>query len=78
MSEPIDLNNVIEVNQIKKILKDRPDLKVFFNEIIQIANIQLNKEPTLTSKITIEEYIEPNLSDHESDEDFMPDPCDDY
>lgn len=77
MSEPIDLNNVIEVNEIKNILKDKPELKVFFNEILKLANIQLNNEPTLTSKITIEEYIEPSLSDHDSD-DFMTDPCDDY
>ena len=78
MSEPIDLNNVIEVNQIKKILKDKPDLIVFFNEILTLANNSLNTEPTLTSKITIEPYEEPILSDHESDDDFMPDPCDDY
>jgi len=78
MSELIDLNNVIEVEKIKKILKDKPDLMVFFNEILQLANNSLNTEPTLTSKITIEPYEEPNLSDHESDDDFMPDPCDDY
>ena len=73
MSELIDLNNVIEVEKIKKILKDKSDLMVFFNEILQLANNSLNTEPTLTSKITIEPYEEPNLSDHESDDDFMPD-----
>ena len=43
MSEPIDLNNVIEVNQIKKILEDKQNLIDFFNEMtINTPNHQLH------------------------------------
>ena len=66
--EAIDLNNVIEVEHIKRLIKDKPPLLNFFNDILLLANKQ-NREfdGTPVKIMPLEVYKEPNLSDHESD-----------
>jgi|DEB0MinimDraft_4_1074332.scaffolds.fasta_scaffold43939_4 hypothetical protein len=41
--EPLDLDNVIEVERIREILEDYPDLLIMFETIISIVNIKLNE-----------------------------------
>ncbi len=68
--EPLDLNNVIEVKEIKKLLRNEKQQDVF-NHIILLANIRINNKgldkPELFS---LEPNIEPELSDHSSDEEY--------
>jgi hypothetical protein len=42
--EPLDMNNVIEVQQIKKLLEDHPDLLIMLDALISLANKKLNEE----------------------------------
>tara|TARA_R110000744_G_scaffold136173_1_gene245958 strand:+ start:274 stop:477 length:204 start_codon:yes stop_codon:yes gene_type:complete len=67
MSEPLDIKNVIEVNQIRTILREHPDLLSLFEILIIIANNRINDEKT-SIDLPIEDNIEPDLSDHESDD----------
>lgn len=67
--EKLDLNNVIEVDRIKKKLEPDKKLLEFFLLLIDVANKNLNNEDTLIGDIPIEDYVELELSDHESDED---------
>tara|TARA_R110000803_G_scaffold36093_2_gene77726 strand:+ start:3228 stop:3440 length:213 start_codon:yes stop_codon:yes gene_type:complete len=67
--EKLDLNNVIEVDRIKKKLESDKKLLEFFLLLIDVANKNLNNEDTLIGDIPIEDYVELELSDHESDED---------
>ncbi len=68
--EPLDLNNVIEVKEIKKSLKNE-NQKDVFNYIIKLANIRINNKGLDKPELfTLEPNIEPELSDHSSDDDF--------
>tara|TARA_R110000796_G_scaffold167151_1_gene283972 strand:- start:590 stop:802 length:213 start_codon:yes stop_codon:yes gene_type:complete len=67
--EKLDLNNVIEVDRIKKKLESDKKLLEFFLLLIDVANKNLNNEDTLIGDIPIEDYVELELSDHESDDD---------
>tara|TARA_R110002094_G_scaffold168342_1_gene151102 strand:- start:78 stop:296 length:219 start_codon:yes stop_codon:yes gene_type:complete len=64
--EKISCDNIIEINQIKKILQDKINLLKVFDDVIATANINLNKEQPCVS-LPIEENTEPLLSDHSSD-----------
>tara|TARA_R110002126_G_scaffold114803_2_gene253438 strand:+ start:421 stop:642 length:222 start_codon:yes stop_codon:yes gene_type:complete len=68
MSEHLDLKNIMEVEQIRKILLPHPDLLALFEIVIIIANDRVNDEKPSVS-LPIESYTEPDLSDHSSDED---------
>lgn len=66
--EQIDLNNVIEVKEIKKRIKDTELLLEFFNQIILLANRQNQRcDDTIVNTMPIEIHREPELSDHDSD-----------
>ena len=68
MSEPLDLKNVFEIERIRNILIEHPDLLAMFEILIVVANRRLNDEkPSLS--LPIEDNEEIHLSDHESDED---------
>lgn len=41
--EPLDLDNVIEVERIREILEEYPELLIMFETIISIVNIKLNE-----------------------------------
>ncbi len=41
--EPLDLDNVIEVERIREILEEYPDLLIMFETIISIVNLKLNE-----------------------------------
>ncbi len=65
--EKLDCDNIIEIERIRTILFKHPDLLSIFEILIIIANNRINDEkPSLS--IPIEENIEPELSDHDSDE----------
>ena len=64
--ENLSCDNIIEINQIKKLLQHKINLLKVFDDIIAVANINLNKEQPCVS-LPIEENTEPLLSDHSSD-----------
>lgn len=70
MIEPLDLANVIEVEKIRKLLVHQPDLLSMFELLIIVANKRLNEDKVCDTNSIFEEESEeePNLSDHESDE----------
>ena len=73
----MDLNNVIEVKEIKRLITDKQsneqsskNLLQFFNQIILLANRQNSIiDNTPIHSMAIEVHSEPILSDHESDDD---------
>ena len=68
--EKLDVKNIIEIDRIRKILSSTPDLLNIFEYIITIANQKINTETPVVN-LPAEEHIEPDLSDHESDEDLV-------
>ena len=66
--ETLDTTNIIEIDKIRKLLIKHPDLLSMFEIMVIIANNRINQEKTAIS-MDIEKNIEPDLSDHESDED---------
>jgi len=42
--EPLDMNNVIEIQQIKELLEGYPDLLIMLEALISLANKKLNEE----------------------------------
>ena len=68
MAEKLDLKNIIEIERIRSILIHDPDLLGLFELLIIVANKRINEEKAVVN-FSIEPNIEPELSDHESDED---------
>lgn len=67
--EAIEVQNIIEIKQIFKILEDHPQLLKVFKDIVEVANIALNDEKPSRTPLPLEDNTEPILSDHSSDED---------
>lgn len=65
--ERLDICNVIEIESIRKLLVNEPDLLSLFEILVIICNGKINKEVSV-SKIPIERCVEPDLSDHSSDD----------
>ena len=66
--EKLDLKNVIEIERIRNILREYPDLLSLFELLINVSNQKINDEkPSYGLPLELNE--EPELSDHESDED---------
>jgi len=65
--ESLDVDNIIEIDRIRTVLFKYPDLLSIFEILIIIANNRVNDEKP-TTDIPLEEYVEPELSDHSSDE----------
>ena len=66
--ETIEVQNILEIKQIFKILESKPQLLQVFKDIIEVANIALNDEKPSRAPLTLEDNTEPILSDHSSDE----------
>ena len=69
MAEHLDLRNIIEIEKIRNILIHHPDLLSLFELLIIVANKRINEEKSVIN-MALEPNIEPDLSDHESDEDI--------
>ena len=68
MSEKLDIKNIIEIEKIRNILSHEADLLSLFELLISVANKEINQEKQILS-LPLEPYEDPELSDHESDED---------
>ncbi len=68
--EPLDLNNVVEIKSILN--KCSENEQSILQYIIGLANMRINnKGLDQPCPIEIESNIEPILSDHSSDEDYI-------
>ena len=67
MEESLDTENIIEISRIRDILVNHPDLLSIFEILVIIANNRINEEKPVFN-YTLEPYVEPQLSDHESDD----------
>ena len=65
--ETLDTTNIIEIDKIRKLLIKHPDLLSMFEIMVIIANNRINQEQTAIN-MEIEKNREPDLSDHESDD----------
>ena len=65
--EKLDIHNIIEIEKIRKILINHPDLLSIFEILIIMANNRINREK-IVNKMEIEENIEPDLSSDSDDE----------
>tara|TARA_R100000541_G_scaffold58766_1_gene70537 strand:- start:403 stop:615 length:213 start_codon:yes stop_codon:yes gene_type:complete len=65
--ENLDTENIIEIDRIRKILRDHPDLLSMFEILVIIANNRINEEKTIF-KMELEENIEPDLSSDSEDD----------
>jgi len=68
MPECLDIRNVIEIEQIRKLLKGHPDLLSMFEVLCITVNKRLNEDEQAVSLMTLENEVELLLSDHSSDE----------
>lgn len=69
MSENLDLVNCIEIQKIREILINHPDLLSMFELLIIVCNKRINDEKPVIN-IPIEENVEPVLSS-DSEDDIM-------
>ena len=67
MSENLDLANCMEIQKIREILIDQPDLLSMFELLIIVSNKRLNDEKTVKF-LPIEPNIEPILSSDSEDD----------
>tara|TARA_R110001606_G_C15249680_1_gene637213 strand:+ start:180 stop:392 length:213 start_codon:yes stop_codon:yes gene_type:complete len=65
--EKLDTENIIEIDRIRKILREHPDLLSMFEILVIIANNRINEEKSVL-KMEIEENIEPDLSSDSEDD----------
>lgn len=68
MTEKLDIRNVIEVDKIRRLLFSEPDLLSMFEIVCIMCNDRLNQKEKEIQSLPLEHNIEPELSDHESDE----------
>ena len=65
--EKLDTENIIEIERIRQILRNHPDLLSMFEILVIIANNRINEEKTILN-MDIEENIEPDLSSDSEDD----------
>ena len=74
--EYLDINNIVEVQEIKELICHRKDLLIYFNELIDKINTNINNNDEKRVNYKVEdspndELLESILeSDHSSDEDY--------
>ena len=68
--DQLDVLNIIEVERIRKVLREHPDLLSMFEILIIISNNRINKKEIAVLSMPLEEDAEPVLSDHESDDEM--------
>lgn len=65
--EKLDIHNIIEIDRIRKLLINHPDLLSMFEILVIMANNRINQEK-IVNRMEIEENIEPDLSSDSEDD----------
>lgn len=67
--EKLDILNIFEIQRIRALLVDEPDLLSMFEILVIMCNTRLNSEEKLPDKkIVLEDNIEPDLSSDSEDD----------
>jgi hypothetical protein len=71
--EKLEVENIIEIKQIRGCLQLRPELLTIFDMLCKTANLALNTEAKKVDNTepVIEDYIEPDLMSDSDDEDSI-------
>mgnify|MGYP003648455914 CR=1 FL=1 len=72
-SEKLKVQNILEVQKIQGYLKDDKQCLAFFNTLLKGTNKTINNDKDYEFITSEEEEEEPDLSDHESDDDSVKD-----
>ena len=62
-----DVANIIEIQQIRKLLINHPDLLCMFELLIVMCNNRLSNDEEIIDTMELEENIEPELTDIEEE-----------
>tara|TARA_S200002703_G_scaffold157631_1_gene166010 strand:- start:824 stop:1039 length:216 start_codon:yes stop_codon:yes gene_type:complete len=65
--EKLDIHNIIEIDRIRKLLINHPDLLSMFEILVIMANNRINQEK-IVNKMELEVNIEPDLSSDSEDD----------
>lgn len=67
--EKLDVSNIIEIQKIRQVLINHPDLLSMFELLVIMSNNRLNNDCKIIDETepVIEPNIEPNLSDDDDD-----------
>tara|TARA_R110000824_G_scaffold231062_3_gene418843 strand:- start:895 stop:1122 length:228 start_codon:yes stop_codon:yes gene_type:complete len=70
MTEVLDVKNIFEIQRIRTILCEHPDLLSMFELLVIMSNERLNSYSSKedTKKIILEENIDPDLSSDSEDD----------
>ena len=75
--EKLDINNILEAQEIKNLIRHKKNLMDFFDDMIQKINIQINDEKPIF-KIKYNETIDPSqeysTTSSEEDDDIRSNP----
>ena len=69
--EKLDIHNIIEIDRIRKLLINHPDLLSMFEILVIMANNRINQEK-IVNKMELEVNIEPDLSSDSEDDILEP------
>ena len=64
----MEVANIIEIQQIRKILIKHPDLLCMFELLVIMCNNRLRNDEEIIDTMELEENIEPELTDTEEEE----------
>jgi hypothetical protein len=62
-NKELDVANIIEIQQIRKLLVNHPDLLSMFELLIVMSNNRLEQDGIVELEPELEENIEPELTD---------------
>ena len=64
----MEVANIIEIQQIRKLLIKHPDLLSMFELLVLMCNNRLSNDEEIVDTMELEENIEPELTDDDDDE----------
>tara|TARA_R110000824_G_scaffold5159_3_gene23939 strand:+ start:1730 stop:1924 length:195 start_codon:yes stop_codon:yes gene_type:complete len=64
----MEVANIIEIQQIRKLLIKHPDLLSMFELLVLMCNNRLSNDEEIVDTMELEENIEPELTDTEEGE----------
>tara|TARA_R110000851_G_scaffold81697_2_gene179306 strand:+ start:1254 stop:1469 length:216 start_codon:yes stop_codon:yes gene_type:complete len=68
----MEVANIIEIQQIRKLLIKHPDLLSMFELLVLMCNNRLSNDEEIVDTMELEENIEPELTDTEEEETKSP------
>ena len=67
--EKLDINNILEIQEIKNLIRHKRNLITFFDELIEKVNIKINDEKPIYQVLKLQPVSESSESESEPDSD---------